>query len=101
MISEIELDPEQPASAIKASAQEALLPTFIDLARATTAQRGWCPTTRAVAAVLLDAAGVTVDRLSAGVYAVITPTPFVDEDVCDLIAEAIAPRETRSYQDQP
>ena len=38
--------------------------------------------------------------LSAGVYAVITPSPFFDEDVCDLIAEAIAPRETRSFQEQ-
>ena len=73
--------------------------TFIDFARATTAQRGWCPTPRAVAAVLLDAAEIVADRLSAGVYAVITPSPFLDDDVCDLIAEAIAPRETRSFQE--
>ena len=75
--------------------------TFTDLARATTTQRGWCPTTRAVAAALLDAAGIVADNLAAGVYAIITPTCSVDDDVCDLIAEVIAPRETRSFQEHP
>jgi hypothetical protein len=71
------------------------LSTFIDRAAATTEKRGWCPTTRAVAAVLLDAAGVTATTFAHGVYDLITPSAFVVEDLKDLIAQPIEPRETR------
>jgi hypothetical protein len=75
------------------------LPTFIDRARATTEQRGWCPTTRAVAAVLLDAAGVTATTFANGVFDLITPSMFINEDLKDLIAETIEPLETRGIGD--
>jgi hypothetical protein len=71
------------------------LPTFIDRAAATTALRGWCPTTRAVAAVLLDAAGVTESTFVHGVYDLITPSTFIVENVKDLIAQSVEPKETR------
>ena len=71
------------------------MPKFIDLARAATDLRGWCPTTRAVAAVLLDAAGVTAATFQHGVFDLVTPSAFVVEDLKDLIAESIAPLETR------
>jgi hypothetical protein len=71
------------------------LPQFFDFAARTTAQRGWCPTTRAVAAVLLDAAGVTETTFKHSVFDLITPSIHINEDVKDLVAETIEPLETR------